>query len=452
MKDPNGFRALAARFCGAAMLITMVGSGWAAVRYVDVNSASPTPPYTNWLTAATNIQDAVDAAVSDCILNNCTLTANDGGAHNSALNNCIVYFNQGENYDSSSTLNYCCTTPKPASGAGNISFDPLLASSSHLSANSPCRGAGNAAYGKGTDIDGEPWASPPSIGCDEYHAGALTGPLSVGITASFTNVASGFTVQLTALIEGQTTASSWDFGHGATATNQPYTSHAWTAEADYPVVLRAYNESHPAGISTTVTVHVVNAVHYVATGSPNPVAPYTSWATAARNIQDAVNAATVPGALVLVTNGIYAAGTTHSRYTINDTRVVIEKPLAVRSANGPLFTVIDGGGSNQCVFLASSASLSGFTLSNGFSRGDGGGVGGLTDSSYGGMAFNATLNNCTLTGNSAYSGGGAYNSTLNNCTLIGNSAGQNWSGGAANATLKSLHADRQHRSSRGRSG
>src|SRR5439155_10583806 len=64
MKDPNGFRALAARFCGAAMLITMVGSGWAAVRYVDVNSASPTPPYTNWLTAATNIQDAVDASVA----------------------------------------------------------------------------------------------------------------------------------------------------------------------------------------------------------------------------------------------------------------------------------------------------------------------------------------------------------------------------------------------------
>jgi hypothetical protein len=36
----------------------------AAVRYVDVNSVNPSPPYTNWTTAASSLQDAVDAAAA----------------------------------------------------------------------------------------------------------------------------------------------------------------------------------------------------------------------------------------------------------------------------------------------------------------------------------------------------------------------------------------------------
>jgi len=59
--------------------------------------------------------------------------------------------------------------------------------------------------------------------------GAVTGSLSVGIAAGFTNVTAGYPVGLTALIEGRTSASVWDFGDDLMATNQPYALHAWTA-------------------------------------------------------------------------------------------------------------------------------------------------------------------------------------------------------------------------------
>ena len=404
-------------------------------------------------------------------LENCTLTGNaaslGGGAFGADLFNCIAYYNIGSgssaNYDASSTLNFSCTSPLPPSGTNNLSGDPQLASVWHLSANSPCIGTGSSGFVSGVDIDGEPWANPPSIGCDQYLNGSATGAVSATFSISYTNVAVGFPVGFEAAISGRVSASSWSFGDGVVLSNRPYASHAWAATGNYTVVLRAWNNSSPGGVATTAIVHVVSQpVHYVVASGGSPSAPYSSWTSAATNIQDAVDAATVPGALVLVSNGVYQAGA-RAVYGISN-RVAVTKPLMVQSVNGPSVTrivgykvptFVYGSAAVRCAYLTNGAMLSGFTLTNGATQASGdqnrqqsGGaiycelgsavvsncvLTGNSAASRGGGASFGTLNNCTLTNNNASMGGGASFGMLNNCTLMGNSAGSG--GGAYNSAL-----------------
>src|SRR6266581_2732270 len=106
------------------------------------------------------------------------------------------------------------------------------------------------------------------------------------------------------------------------------------------------------------------AMRYVDVNSTNATPPYTNWTTAATNIQDAVDAS-VAGDEIVVTNGTYSGGGR------DYDRAKVDKPLSIRSVNGPQFTTIAGGGTNRCVYLTNNAGLSGFTLTNGF-RGYGG--------------------------------------------------------------------------------
>jgi len=235
--------------------------------------------------------------------------------------------------------------------------------------------------------------------------------------------------------------------------------------------------------------------HYVSASSISPQIPYTNWATAAQRIQSAVDVA-YPGSLIMVSNGVYVSGGRVARGSLTN-RVAITKAITVQSFSGPGATIIQGLGPHgdaaiRCVYLGTNAVLSGFTLTNGATRGysgdhaleqagggawlepsgvltncviignsandDGGGVSGGTlnnctlignsagyNYSSGGGAINSTLNNCTLTGNSAFSGGGAAGSILNKCILSSNSVehplgpggGDSWGGGVKDCVLYS---------------
>ena len=173
--------------------------------------------------------------------------------------------------------------------------------------------------------------------------------------------------------------------------------------------------------SLAFTLNSSAAVFYVDVNGTNPVSPYTSWATAATNIQNAVFRAG-SGDTVLITNGIYQCG----GYSLaGSNRVYVLNNITVQSVNGPAVTMIKGAwdaatnGPNavRCAYLNNGATLSGFTLTNGATQNYGSGGGVCCQST------NCLVTNCVITGNTAYNqGGGACYGTLVNCALIGNSA------------------------------
>ncbi|HRY50570.1 MAG TPA: right-handed parallel beta-helix repeat-containing protein [Candidatus Paceibacterota bacterium] len=260
-------------------------------------------------------------------------------------------------------------------------------------------------------------------------------------------------------------ASGMNLACGTDKSGPPYTS------GDY-VGCAAWQYSDGTSRAAEVTydnlelwTYRLPTAHYVDINGASPTPPYTNWATAATRIQDAVDTA-LPGDEIVVANGLYATGgrTVGTNLLVN--RVAVDKPLTLRSLNGPQFTVIqgyqvpgttNGDGAIRCVYLANGASLAGFTLTNGATRTDGlpdreqsgGGIWcestnalvsncnviGNSASSHSGGVDNGTLYYCTLSGNSASGfGGGACGGTLDNCALTGNSAGVH-GGGAVRGRL-----------------
>lgn len=153
--------------------------------------------------------------------------------------------------------------------------------------------------------------------------------------------------------------------------------------------------------------------HYAAQNGQTPGGNYTSWDTAASNIQEAVDKATTND-IVLIGAGRYILPPSSTNYWGSNI-VFLNKPMILRSSNSvPESTIIDGEGKYRGVFCwyqwttTNLFVIDGLTVSNCHGTNVGGGV-------------------VFYPHNSAQVG--LINSVLKNCVIVNNSAGGQWAGG-----------------------
>lgn len=415
---------------------------------------------------ANNVSKSSSGALYAGTANNCTIVGNSallssGGVESGTIRNCIVWYNTAagsENNVGNSYL-YSTCSPDADNNNGNITNEPSLFTSTHLAGDSPCRGAGNASYVSGTDIDGETWNNPPSMGCDEFNAN--TGGSLLPLVTAPPNAALNAEIPLQVLVVGAADQFTLDFGDGSAVTDQlRNVSHTWNTTGEYAVVLSAYNADFPGGVATTQLVLVGKASRHVST-TGNDASDGLSWATAKRTIQSAVDD-TPFGGTVLVADGTYQP----------PDEIEVYRQISVKGTNGAAAAVVvDGGGSHRCFNLGGEyCLLAGLTIANGYHHygGVGGGIycasrapvvsncvfsGNSAPGGVGGAMERGTAVACSFTNNTAFNGGaledglaehcifdgnagdgggGMYKGTAKNCLFINNSGG--WGGAMEWAT------------------
>lgn len=362
-------------------------------------------------------------------LENCTVidnsAVNEGGGvycFKSTTENCIIYFNHSslnENWCGSGPdeeYYFCCTIP--AIGQACVTGDPRFVNRPigdlRLQFGSPCVDAGitQAWMSAATDVQGSPRILGSRVDIGAFEAGS---PVAVTIDGNGSVVPSG---------------EIWvPMGNNITFAITPDAAHH---------VETILLDGVPVGASTSYTLFTVTNAHtlkvvfavdyfsqvFVATNGGN-VFPYTNWTTAARVIQDAVDAAS-DGTKIWVSNGVYAAGgsVVHGDLT---NRVTLTRAISMQSVNGPVVTSILGIGSYgldavRCAYVTNGALLAGFTLVGGSTR-----VEGAVEATRGGGVWvesGGTVSNCVMSNNSAYNGGGGvacnFGGLVLSCVINGN--------------------------------
>ena len=168
--------------------------------------------------------------------------------------------------------------------------------------------------------------------------------------------------------------------------------------------------------------NILAATHYVSLDGGH-VSPFTSWSSAATNIQDAVDVS-IGGDSVVISNGTYFPPDT----------VFVTKGITVGGFAGVGDTIIDGNDDLEgCFYLShSDGVIENLTIT----RGDGDDGGGVT------LATNGTLRDCIISNNYASEGGGVHcldGGLVTNCLLIDNEC--SWYGGGVSLEYGGLVVD-----------
>jgi hypothetical protein len=423
-----------------AILWACLNCASASVLYVSQSSTNATPPYTDWTTAATNIQDAIDAAsANDTVLVTNGVYENGGCIVYGAMSNRVavtkpltlqsvngpavtliegyqipnwipcgdsavrcVYLTNGAVLAGFTLTNgatrFLGDTNREDSGAGVwCESTSCLVSNCIVVSNATALFGGGAMRGTLVNcvLQSNRWAFTLYAGSElfyGYGGGAAYSSLTSCTVASSSGALLGggvFNCTLTACTLSNNSAGNWGGG-------------AYNSTLVGCILNSNSASSWGGGVSFCTLSNCLLTGNYAGSGTTQEFASGGGGGADSSTL----NNCTLSGNV-----GATAGGGASASFLTN----------CVLTNNSALFG--NGGGASggtlsNCLILANSASING--------EGSGGGT------------YNSTVINSTLTGNSCgsggyNSGGGAYGGTLNNCTVVSNTA--NFGGGASGGAI-----------------
>ena len=348
------------------------------------------------------------------VMENCTIAANANHADSSVgsgvartggtIRNCVIYANTGSggvNYVGDvNAASYSCAPELTAGAQGNTTDDPLFEDAAngdfHIEVLSPCLDAGTNLAAIVDDLNGDARPQDGNSDGNSYHdMGAYemppyTGPLLISFSGSpLTGLGSVTSVFTATLVGGNTNITwwGWDFNNNGTFDRTGTGLKVVTNTFGFglhSVSLRVTNSALETAASTNLDyVLVVPTDIYVATNGTHQF-PFDTWARAATNVHDAVDAA-VSGCTVHVGDGTYP--------TTNE--LLLSEDVTVRGENGPAVTTLErnaaGGTFRVFALTHADALVAGLTLKNGNSPGGG------NYTASGVRLLAGTVSNCVIT-------------------------------------------------------